>query len=100
MTHLPLHTLQELRVTVLAVAGIARISPNCFLLIAMAIQQKTGVVLNEVTLKRFYGFLPSRFPPSPFTTDTLVKFCGYSCIQDWQEKAEPPPEGQIIYDLG
>ncbi len=69
--------LQILKEMVSAVAGHAISSPADCSDVKEKIVVKTEHHISDVTIKRMYGFLPSKFFPSLYTLDILSNYCGY-----------------------
>src|ERR1700709_1168409 len=53
-----------------------------FVILSEKIQEKTGVALSHVTLKRVWGKVKYDSLPNTHTLDTLVQFLGY---ENWRE---------------
>ncbi len=53
-----------------------------FVILSEKIQERTGVALSHVTLKRVWGKVKYDSLPNTHTLDTLVKFLGY---ENWRE---------------
>ena len=52
-----------------------------FVILSEKIQEKTGVALSHVTLKRVWGKVKYESLPNTHTLDTLVQFLGY---ENWR----------------
>jgi len=57
-----------------------------FVLLSRKIQQRTGVALSHVTLKRVWGKVKYDSQPSTYTLDTLVQFLGYENWRDFRSQ--------------
>jgi hypothetical protein len=44
------------------------------------ISKKTSFIINFNTLRRFFGLINSKYPPSVTTTDILAKYCGFNSL--------------------
>ena len=53
-----------------------------FVILSQKIQERTGVALSHVTLKRVWGKVKYDSLPNTHTLDTLVQFLGY---ENWRE---------------
>src|SRR6201996_7512580 len=53
-----------------------------FVVLSEKIQEKTGVALSHVTLKRVWGKVKYESLPNTHTLDTLVQFLGY---ENWRD---------------
>src|SRR6202789_1492864 len=53
-----------------------------FVILSEKIQERTGVMLSHVTLKRVWGKVKYDSLPNTHTLDTLVQFLGY---ENWRE---------------
>src|SRR6202790_5922152 len=53
-----------------------------FVILSEKIQERTGVALSHVTLKRVWGKVKYDSLPNTHTLDTLVQFLGY---ENWRE---------------
>src|ERR1700694_4476263 len=53
-----------------------------FVILSEKIQERTGVALSHVTLKRVWGKVKYESLPNTHTLDTLVQFLGY---ENWRE---------------
>lgn len=72
------HCLEALKLSVLAKCSLRTMMPLHAGYIAASVLSLTKYELSELTILRLYGYLPSKFPPSPFTKDVLAIFCGYA----------------------
>ncbi|MCC8408225.1 NACHT domain-containing protein [Mucilaginibacter sp. UR6-1] len=70
--------IEQLKASVLTIAGITNITPCDCRIIAASIFNKTRHQLSETTLKRVFGFAHSKFNPSLYTIDVMATYCGYS----------------------
>ena len=57
-----------------------------FVILSEKIQQRTGVSLSHVTLKRIWGKVKYDSLPSTHTLNTLVQFLGYECWRDFRSR--------------
>jgi hypothetical protein len=57
-----------------------------FVILSERIQERTGVPLSHVTLKRVWGKVKYDSLPNTHTLDTLVKFLGYESWRDFKSK--------------
>ncbi|WP_121808859.1 NACHT domain-containing protein [Mucilaginibacter kameinonensis] len=88
MTSFSKHYSENLKNSVLAIAGLSNIAPaDCKMLEAL-ILEKTKQRVSETTLKRIYGFAYSKFNPSMFTLNTLSRYCDYEGWDDFCRKQE------------
>jgi len=57
-----------------------------FVMLSEKIQERTGVALSHVTLKRIWGKVKYDSLPSTHTLDTLVQFLGYESWRDFRSR--------------
>src|SRR5476651_2204064 len=57
-----------------------------FVILSEKIQERTGVALSHVTLKRVWGKVKYDSLPNTHTLDTLVKFSGYENWRDFKSQ--------------
>jgi hypothetical protein len=57
-----------------------------FVILSDKIQERTGVALSHVTLKRVWGKVKYESLPNTHTLDTLVQFLGYENWRDFKSK--------------
>jgi hypothetical protein len=57
-----------------------------FVLLSEKIQERTGVALSHVTLKRVWGKVKYDSLPNTHTLDTLVQFLGYENWRDFRSQ--------------
>lgn len=57
-----------------------------FIVLSEKIQEKTGITLSHVTLKRVWGKVKYDSLPNTHTLDTLVKFLGYESWRDFKSQ--------------
>jgi hypothetical protein len=70
--------LEALKLLVLAKCALTTMTPAHAGHVAASVLALTKHQLSETTILRLYGYLPSKFPPSPFTKDVLAIFCGHT----------------------
>jgi len=63
-----------------------------FVILSEKIQERTGVALSHVTLKRVWGKVKYESLPNTHTLDTLVQFLGY---QNWRDFKSQNGNGSI-----
>src|SRR5271154_4226128 len=63
-----------------------------FVVLSEKIQERTGVALSHVTLKRVWGKVKYDSLPNTHTLDTLVRFLGY---ENWREFKSQNGNGTI-----
>src|SRR6195952_2142065 len=64
-----------------------------FVILSEKIQEKTGVALSHVTLKRVWGKVKYESLPNTHTLDTLVQFLGY---ENWRGFKSQNGNGTIV----
>src|SRR6201985_3514960 len=57
-----------------------------FVILSEKIQERTGVALSHVTLKRVWGKVKYESLPNTHTLDTLVQFLGYANWRDFKSQ--------------
>jgi len=57
-----------------------------FVILSEKIQERTGVALSHVTLKRVWGKVKYDSLPNTHTLDTLVQFLGYENWRDFKSQ--------------
>src|ERR1700679_109569 len=57
-----------------------------FVVLSEKIQERTGVTLSHVTLKRVWGKVKYDSIPNTHTLDTLVQFLGYESWRDFKSQ--------------
>src|SRR5665213_2453999 len=57
-----------------------------FVILSEKIQERTGVALSHVTLKRIWGKVKYDSLPNTHTLDTLVQFLGYENWRDFKSQ--------------
>src|ERR1700733_5896383 len=57
-----------------------------FVILSEKIQERTGVALSHVTLKRVWGKVKYDSLPNTHTLDTLVRFLGYENWRDFKSQ--------------
>src|SRR6202000_2013918 len=57
-----------------------------FVILSEKIQERTGVALSHVTLKRIWGKVKYESLPNTHTLDTLVRFLGYENWRDFKSQ--------------
>src|SRR5580658_2594102 len=63
-----------------------------FVILSEKIQERTGVALSHVTLKRVWGKVKYDSLPNTHTLDTLVQFLGY---QNWRDFKSQNGNGSV-----
>jgi hypothetical protein len=66
-----------------------------FVILSEKIQERTGVALSHVTLKRVWGKVKYESLPNTHTLDTLVQFLGY---QSWRDFKSQNGNGSVRAD--
>src|SRR5271168_978595 len=66
-----------------------------FVVLSEKIQERTGVALSHVTLKRVWGKVKYDSIPNTHTLDTLVQFLGY---ESWRQFKSQNGNGAIIVE--
>jgi hypothetical protein len=64
-----------------------------FMILSEKIQERTGVALSHVTLKRVWGKVRYDSLPNTHTLDTLVRFLGY---ENWRDFKSQNGNGSIV----
>src|ERR1700710_3032449 len=64
-----------------------------FVILSEKIQEKTGVALSHVTLKRVWGKVKYDSIPNTHTLDTLVQFLGY---ESWRQFKSQNGNGTVL----
>ncbi len=64
-----------------------------FMILSEKIQERTGVALSHVTLKRVWGKVKYESLPNTHTLDTLVRFLGY---ENWRDFKSQNGNGSIV----
>ena len=67
-----------------------------FVILSEKIQERTGVALSHVTLKRVWGKVRYDSLPNTHTLDTLVQFLGY---ENWREFKSKNGNGKPVIEL-
>ena len=67
-----------------------------FVILSEKIQERTGVPLSHVTLKRVWGKVKYESLPNTHTLDTLVQFLGYG---NWREFKSQNGNGRVVKPL-
>ena len=67
-----------------------------FIILSEKIQERTGVALSHVTLKRVWGKVKYDSLPNTHTLDTLVQFLGYS---NWRDFKSQNGNGKVVNGL-
>src|ERR1700744_1142202 len=66
-----------------------------FMILSEKIQERTGIALSHVTLKRVWGKVKYESLPNTHTLDTLVQFLGY---QSWRDFKSQNGNGSVKAD--
>jgi|GEM_PF-5096798 len=91
---------QKLKQEVLGHAKLTHLLPGDCRLLAGKIEQQTGKILSETTLKRIFGFAAQTFDFSAFTLNALAEYVGFKGWEEfWKERKENHPVA-IIQDPG
>ncbi len=62
------------------------------------ISKKTSFIINFNTLRRFFGLISSKYPPSVTTTDILAKYCGFNSLHTLVAAKTKPSDEDEEYD--
>ncbi|AMR32453.1 hypothetical protein A0256_13975 [Mucilaginibacter sp. PAMC 26640] len=73
-----LHCFEALKTEVLSVCKIDSVTLSDCRTISFLVMKQTQKCINEITLKRLFGFMISNFPSSLYTLDALSLFCGHN----------------------
>src|SRR6195952_1474094 len=63
-----------------------------FVILSDKIQERTGVAISHVTLKRVWGKVKYESLPNTHTLDTLVQFLGY---ENWRDFKSQNAKGNV-----
>jgi hypothetical protein len=62
--------------------GVTQLLPGNCKALSQVVLDKTGKLISETTLKRFFGFALAQHSFSRYTLNTLAQFCDY---KDWDQ---------------
>ena len=79
----------ELKNRVKSRAGIDHLSPRDCKRISQDIFETTKKRISETTLKRFFGFVPSKYQCAKFTLSVLTEYADSDCIIVINTKINP-----------
>jgi hypothetical protein len=77
----PMKAIQELQLEVLTKFGTSPLQPSDCKDLSSALRERTGKIVSETTVKRFFGFAAQTFNFSVYTLNALAEFAGF---QNWE----------------
>lgn len=82
----PMKAFQQLQLEVLARLGINPLQPSDCKDLSQSVQDATGKVVSETTIKRVFGFAAQTFNFSIYTLNALSEYAGYANWEAFHER--------------
>lgn len=88
--------IQQLQLEVLSKFGVTPLQPSDCKDLSVVIRERTGKIVSETTIKRFFGFAAQTFNFSVYTLNALSEYAGYNnwefFLEHYRQQQSPQME--------